>query len=422
MDLIGVARVALPVHEGMDMTGFIARHPTSATGSMHPLYCSCLFVRQNRRTWVLFSMDILGLDADFAESCTRSIATALRTSPNNITLCATHTHSGPSTQHLQGCGAPSAAFMHALSSLLVDCAVRAKRNSRPAKLLAYEGKTTIGKNRVSGVKDPSKLSYVDSTLGVLRAVDCDDNILATLVYAHCHPLCFGSENRLFSRDFIEYTEQALGDCGIFFYLNGNAGDISPVLQGGMEAAQQTGRQLAHDIQKAFSHKPKRITGSLAVSTSYIRLPLEKVATYPPCWSNLRDGYTQERVQKPPEQDRFIRAYEDWANRIYQQALRSAIPKNVKTRLQVIQIGDLTLCFHPLELFHDVGKRISQKQHQAWVIGYAPGGQGYLASSIQREISGYEVKASHVYYGLPSAYQPRAEEVLVNAFGRMNHVD
>ena len=79
---------------------------------------------------------------------------------------------------------------------------------------------------------------------------------------------------------------------------------------------------------------------------------------------------------------------------------------VSVPVSVVQIGDFTWITLPVELFHEIGKRIKASCHSkfAFIVTYCNGHLGYLPTQKAFAEGGYEPAGSH--------FDPISEQVLV----------
>lgn len=154
---------------------------------------------------VIVVCDLLGLGINFSNEVKMLVGKALKVPSDNVILTCTHTHSGPASMHLRGCGNVDSDWLETLKPLIVNCTNEACDNLKECKLSYGTGECDIGYNRV--LNDFSK-NYRDPQVGILKIrSDADEKGNAVFVNYGCHAVTLGAENHLYSRDYPFYMEE-----------------------------------------------------------------------------------------------------------------------------------------------------------------------------------------------------------------------
>ena len=149
----GVARANITPAVGVDLVGFAGRGPSVGIGD--DLFATALVIDDGRETVAIFHLDLIGIDATWTQAASELIAKKGRLPAQNVVLCSTHTHYGPT---VRAYGAdpnemPEAAYMAELKFKLAGALQEARSNMGP--VIASVGRTTsdIGINRREKLPD-----------------------------------------------------------------------------------------------------------------------------------------------------------------------------------------------------------------------------------------------------------------------------
>ena len=181
--------------------------------------------------------------------------------PEELMLCLSHTHAGPSIcsgEVNKENGGDIVSFLNEVQDLAVRTVRNALLKGQPSTLTWSYGKCSLAKNRdlpeVHGKRiltgfNPSIIA--DDTLLVGRITDEENDIKAIVVNYACHPTTLGWKNRLISSDYVgamrSLVEKEISAPCIF--LQGASGELAPAQQYTDEVrlAEKNGRQLGYSV-------------------------------------------------------------------------------------------------------------------------------------------------------------------------------
>jgi hypothetical protein len=181
----------------------------------------------------------------------------LRLSEQNLMVCASHTHSGPSTSSEEADkpgGHLIKPYLEALSEKLMLAAHEAKDHAAEAIITWRYGRCSLAQNRDFPDPDADRIlcgyypdGPADDTLLVGRVSDLDRKPLATIINYACHPTTLAWENRLISPDYVGAMREIVeghSQCPCLF-LQGASGELAgrESHQGDTEVADKNGREL-----------------------------------------------------------------------------------------------------------------------------------------------------------------------------------
>ena len=269
------------------------------------LTARALFLEGGGTSAAIVALDLIGVSAAFAMQCRQQAASAISKAgftANNVLVCCTHTHTGPSTHDdMIGFGSASSAYMASVLAAVVSAVAEAASAAQPAALFhARTPPLSLAVNRrerlasLPDVEPAPKRSKQKkamwfevagaTTLGereegptvpcadVLQFVAAGDGsggegeggggggggaTIATLFSYACHPVCCGKdfENGAQHADYVDsarcHVEKATGAAAVF--VTGAAGDLNPRGRrgGGRPAAEGLGKELGQAVVAAL---------------------------------------------------------------------------------------------------------------------------------------------------------------------------
>ncbi len=376
----------------------------------------------NGPTFVLASLDSMGLPAAFGREIAARVAEAHGVPRARFALCVTHTHSAP---HLET-GGPSlfatpltdaerthsAAHTRAVADGVLQAVGAAIADLRPARLTAGTGEVGFAVNRRRlrngkwvgfGVQPDAP---VDHTLPVLRIAGADGAVRGVLFNYACHATTLtGGTNRV-TGDWpglacaqIEAAHPgAVALCTI-----GTGADANPHPRGRTEHALSHAKAVAAEVATVLARPMRPVTTAPTAAYGTAPLPFDP---YPPeALARMRD-----------DGDRFERQY---AAIQFARREDGPPPAEYAASVQVWRFGDdLTMIFLGGEVVVDYGLRIKRELAPSagggpvWVTAYANDMFAYVPSDRLLAEGGYEAAGAMVFYLHPGPFQTGTEAILI----------
>jgi len=359
---------------------------------------------------MLIVCEILGFDPDYSKITEYKISRAINIPKSNIILTSIHTHAGPASGTLYGCGSAEQSWLLETQNDLIDLAKKAVCNTFEGFFEYSTGECEIGMNRIlMAYKDPNYMDVIDKEVGVIKIFETGtDKLKSVIINYACHPVTLDSRNYSYSADYPYYTKSKLnevyGDDVAVIFTQGCCGDIDPRYRFSFEATEKAGNLLADSVL-ASKYELKNDDINIKCYSKELTIPLvpdytlegfmqikkdslaecKKIidANYKPHFASL-----QVEAVKVVWADNFIKAYE------------SGNPMTeIHPVIKVWKLGDLNIVALPFETFHDLGFRIKEifGTGKTVVMGYSSGVFGYLPYGELYDKSIYE-KIAHRYYG------------------------
>lgn len=269
---VGAAAVDVTPEPGCFLAGFGQNRV--ATDAHDPLWARAIAIVTGEQRVVIVAVDCIGLQSPETRRIADSI---LPGRPDQVVVCATHTHSGPDTIGLWGPDEDTRGVAPAVLEQLVSGAIEAGQHAlaarRPAELVcaacAAPPRTAVN------LREPD---VIDDQISILRAFDLTSGEpLATLVNWACHPETLQRHNHSLSSDFataLREVSEAGG--GTTVYVNGALGAMVTTASAAdtyAEAA-RIGTAVGDAVNLAVRTSHTRLTsGQLKLASQEVRLPL-----------------------------------------------------------------------------------------------------------------------------------------------------
>jgi len=418
------------------------REDSRSRGVHDELRANFAYVETGKQRHLFIGLDLLGLKRREADAIKQRVQTNCGIAPEQITIFATHTHSGPNTleifrsfltgEDLAACGHYCAWLVEQVSAVvpeLVDSAA--------------ESQMAIGNDVVEGYSFNRRVILNDGTLKMVfeeydrtqiarlagpngnpvmhlfAFADFEDRVKGVIVNFTSHPAIVCGEDWLYTRDYVHSLTVALqrryGPELVVLYANGAQGNqvasdpYGPFVTGFAEA-DRVGKGLAEGairiIDRMLLRRVFRRETELSAATARLTLPIRRI---------------------PPEDRERARAIMRGAAggtgaqlhgldpRVEAESILEMADQSIEsdeTLIQAIRLGDTLILTFPGEVFleHAQDALRGLPFESATVFGLANDYVGYIPTRDAFSEGGYEVKTSFV----SSRFDPSAGERLVSA--------
>ncbi len=345
---------------------FIARRNR---GVHDPLYCRCASFSDGRTRILIISNDLVTMDPERAWEVRGKIASSGQIPAENIMLCGSHTHAGPTISQGIGWGEVDPVFVSNWQDTACRTALAAIADETPAALACGAAALTgkLGYNRVwpDGPTDP------EIRWAAFRAAD---GVVKLLLHNHAmHGVVFGRSMKQVSADWPGAVNGALIErqyAQHVVFLQGAAGDINSGPPCCLSLADGE-KELARIADIYLESLKAGMSVGAGVAAVPVRALLKKVKlpSDPASPSELRETAAKLRTRELPDADNRV---DYQANRLEEMALMAerGADLSVTTDLQVLRIGELLIHAVGGEPFNELGREI---------LEHSPGRQAMLAS-------------------------------------------
>jgi neutral ceramidase len=416
----GAAKIIITPPRLMWMSGYGSRDKP-AEGKLTDLWAKALILEdgQGRRA-ALVTLDLVGIDRKLAQRVCVDLKNKFGLDRPRIILSTSHTHTGPVVgENLKAMYSLDAAeqrhvdeytgFLHAR---IIQVVGDASQKLGPAHLTWNTGSAGFAVNRRNNVEaDVPRLRAahqlkgpVDDDVPVLAVRDHKGRLQAIVFGYACHATVLSFYR--WSGDYpgfaqIELEKSHRGAIAMFWA--GCGADQNPLPRRTVALAQKYGSELARAVDAVLDGPMQSVGDNLNASYSEIDLPFADLPT------------REQIVRDAGSKNRFIasRARLLLATMQKQGSLRDTYPYPV----QVWRLGkDLNWIVLGGEVVVDYALRLKKEiaPGKTWVMSYANDVMAYIPSLRVLKEGGYEGGGAMLYYGLPTAWGPRVEELIVAA--------
>lgn len=387
---LGTARRCITPRVGVELSGFMARVQPSL-GVHDDLYARALYLQEDDEVFLWIHADLIAFEQRWVGVLRRRICRQLGLAAEQVTISATHTHSGPATVFLRGCGAVDEKYMDGLADDLYAVAKEAWADLRESRLWFAEGRCALARDR----RAASALSHVDHRLPVLAFVDSEGRYRAVIANYAMHNVAMSAENRLISGDMAgaaaRYVRAGLPGAPLVLMTNGACGNVDPPsLSAEPAVMQQFGGELGQRVIDAC-RQARPCASRLRSRMMTLELPLA-IQTE----EEIEEGYVRLRARFS-DQPKWRRALRDWRAAALE-ALAEGLEEMVPSTLQMVRVGPVSLVAMGAEVFSRMGDELRRVSGpRTYVVGYANGDLGYLPYREIYAEGGYEVDQAYRLY-------------------------
>ena len=409
----GVARVVITPDQPVWMAGYASR-TRPAEGKLHDLWAKALFLEDARGNQsLLVTMDLCSLSKPVADQVKAGIRQKLGLDDADVILSWTHTHSGPVvTDALKDVYPLDEAeklkidrYSESLVRMVVDLAVKARQDLKPASLSSGNGVVRFQVNRRSNrealvpglheLKGPH-----DPAVPVLKVADANGAIKAVLFGYACHSTTL--DGYQWSGDYpgfaqLELESRFKGINAMFF--QGGGADQNPMPRRSIPLARQYGRELAAVVERVLEEGLQPLDAELSTAFAITELQMED----PPGKSEL------EELQKTLKGHEQRWAASQLAMLAKGEKRAASYPYPVQMwrlgKQMLFVLGGEVLVDYSLQLKRIFGRDI-------FVMGYANDGVAYIPSEAAFMDGGYEVLGSPRVYGMAAPWKPGLQSQII----------
>ncbi len=401
----GVARCNITPGVGIDLCGFAGRGVSVGVGD--DLYATALVLDDGRERVAILHVDLIGVEGPWAEMACRLIARQGLLPAENVLLCCTHTHYGPTT-HVHGkdpATSAESAYMAELKFKLAGAVEEARRKLGPVVASVGRSTSDIGVNRRERLPDGRIIlgqnpeGPIDREVIVVRLDRSNGEPLACLLNFAAHPVSQGGRARLISADFPgparEVVEKLTG--ATCLYLQGACGNInSAIMREGLDTPRTLGKRLGAAAVQAYETAQPAALAPLGLATEPVALPAKSFSTLQEARRAVAEleaelaALTESRAHRSSifwTNLRLTRARECLAS------VQTGKPlPTVPGAVWAVAMGEIGLATGPGEIFCEIGlavKRDSPLPHTMYVSN-TNGSVGYVPVPEAYPEGGYEV--------------------------------
>lgn len=450
---IGISDITPDV--GMFLSGFIFRENKPSSHIDDHLNVQALVMCQGGEPFFLISYELLAL-SEFLE---QKILTALESAPvvdfskERCVLLATHTHSAPPTNPLEGESGVDPSYAQLLCNQTIDSVQQAIKSMTPVTLhyhslripgLTYNRRAVLTDGQVSMALKPDApvlmRGPVDDHLTVLIWRDRNGKNIAAALHFACHGDAVCTQG--IGGDVPGELSRRLGSIlkAPCLFLQGAAGDINPST---VAASRTEMLSLSEQFMKNLVDLPERLqplsctplrTTSTTLPLKYQPLPERSIVERkiknfnriahgdidaPDIQETLHSLGNILNIKPGERPDPIKAAYAARAMANAQLRVLEAINSgkslpDCPLRISLLRMGQIIFAFVAAELFSITGFRIRAlaNEHALLPVTYAAPIVGYVPDQVAMNQGGYEVDDAWQFYRHPAPFIVETEQLIV----------
>jgi hypothetical protein len=418
----GTSKVAITPKQPMWMSGYAARTKPSE-GSVHDLWAKALAIKDpGGRAALLVTLDVVGIDRESSNRIRDALERHHGLGRDRIVLACSHTHCGPvvgsnlltmyKIDELER--RRIAEYTRWLETAVVKVAAEALGHLVDARLSWANGRCNFAVNRRANREaDVPKLRERlalqgpdDHDVPVLRVSRTDGSLISVVFGYACH--CTVLDFNKFCGDYAGFAQDEIesrhpGASAMF--VAGCGADQNPIPRRSLELARRYGKQLAEDVDVVLSGPMRPIERDIATAYEEIPLAFDQIPTREQLAQDTRasDFYVASRAR----------------HLLGLMSSRGRLEPTYPYPIEVWRLDGLTWIFLGGEVVVDYSLRIKRNlgSSHTWVSAYCNDVMAYIPSRRVLKEGGYEGATAMIYYGQPSPWAERVEELIIQAVRR-----
>lgn len=404
---VGIARRDISPPLGTALFGY----PQERVGNViaDALNATALVLQSEKCRAAIISLDVAQIDESDVAAIRRDVSDATGIEARNITICATHTHSGPTTIGVWGWGEKNGAYLDSICPRITLAVVKAQNTLQRCRVGFGKTSSDIGINRREVLLDGSigggqqnQWGPRDRDLTVVRfqtlGKSSTPSTLATLVHLSAHPTSRGLEPSI-SRDWpgvmMDRLENLTGAPVLF--LNGAFGDVGPrttcggYVGDGAPAAAEVGLRAAADAIIAWRNIKEFRDVALQTNTEILQLPNAPLPSQ-------KDAEREIAARADDENARGSAASEWHFWHAVLAAHDAPLQATRDWQQTITRIGPLAIVPFAGEIFSEIALRIKHHSPFQYTLcaGTSNGSHGYYVTRDARARGGYEAWVARAY--------------------------
>ncbi len=385
----GIKEIPSPV--GTELCGYGYYLERVCDASLDPLHVRCVALASGETKSLVFSADLIGLSEELHQQIRCSVSEKLGYSGREVMILCTHTHTGPATNDLEGCGVMNEDYNSRIPAVFLAAAEQAVADLA----LAEEMEECCQPIEPVGFNRNFQNGPHDAVVRGVRIRRAGRPPIAIISYP-CHPVILGA-SRQSSADFPGAVCRIGEENGMkTILLNGCCGDINPL------------RRLASgdDSRKLLEDSGRKIfDGFLQGVRSSDNMEL-KNAEFNPVLPLMAMG--KDEVDAIAKLGSNARVAEIWR----QDMLANPRGETDDIMVRCVRIGAMIFCSLPFETFTAVGDIVRQAYpgKNIAVLGCADHNRSYLPVITPEWRRSYPVVSAAMLYGYPIIASDAVESI------------
>ncbi len=397
---VGKAIITPPI--GTVLYGYAPGRPAQSVGD--DLEAVAILLKSNEGSALLITCTICSLNPEFSAELRAIAGEAAGIPASNVTVCCTHTHSGPNISLKSGWGEVDYAYYeNILKPGIREAAAKARQTLVPATMGIGEINSDVGMNRRQINEDGSiKLGQNpwgirDPRMTVISFRGDDGKTVANMIHYGCHGTA-SAANPEITRDWAGVmTDMLEAESGaITGFYNGFEGDQGPNLPNGRttgnyKLALQLGGKAGVDAVRAWKSIKEYRDQPVGTLHGTVRVPFEPLAPKELAEQKLAELGTLEQIYA---EERYpdVNDYIHWNNVLAEYASGKPFKTHFTYDQCITTIGPVAIVPSPFEAFSEIGLRIRAHSPYPYTLNLCNthGCYAYLPTKNDIPSGGYEI--------------------------------
>ena len=398
----GAGKVTITPPIGTVLYGYAPGRPAQSVGD--DLEAIAILLKSDEGNALLITCAICSLTSEFSNELRGIAGEAAGIPAENVTICCTHTHSGPNVSYKSGWGEVDYTYYEdILKPGIREVAARAKAALVPATMGIGEINTDICMNRRQINEDGSirlgqnPWGIRDPRMTVISFCDTDGKTVANLIHYGGHGTA-SAANPEITRDWPGVmTDMLEAESGaITGFYNGFEGDQGPNLPNGRttgnyKLALQLGGKAGMEAIRAWKSIKEYRDQPVGVLHGTITVPYEPLATKELAQQKLADLGTLEQIYAEKRYPQ-VNDYIHWTKVLAEYESGEPFKTHFTFEQNITTIGPVAILPCPFEAFAEIGLRIRAHSPYPYTLNLCNthGCYAYLPTKNDIPSGGYEV--------------------------------
>lgn len=366
---------------------------------------TAVFSADHTEFFAIVVMDILGVNAEIYTLLTDYIYLITGLDRQHVSICGTHTHSGPAGGMIDGLPINHDYWCHTAQI----CADTIREAMQGACVCTC--RTAISDRKLLLSVNRRGRPFIDRRIKTVVFTGTDGRMRGVIATACCHPVINTSLEMTADYPAV-LTRRALEEYGVpFLFLQGSAGDINPhpdIMADPERGMELLGNELADGIFSSAAKAGRSFDiPSVRSVFCYEKIPMKPFPDPDHAEKNLRDSVDQYTKLPWSLEKHYALRQLEWHRLIRQKAASGESP-DLSLPFQVFSVSEhILFVFLPFEVMTATAQKLETfftglgyQPENIFIISCSNSVSGYLVPVEEFAVGGYEVSGVAKWYGLP----------------------
>ena len=371
----GVGTRAITPPLGVELYRYEPNTPRKSRSARRAMLAHAVVIESGSTRVAIIAADLFSVSRELTEATQALLLEMTDIPPENVILCATHTHSAPETVSRIGGATLDSLYLQMLPRLFASSVMEAI--DKLEEVNAYVGQATLNGLGVNRLQEDG---YVDTAVQTLEFMgEGSDYVLFNF---GCKPTSTPIDDLEIDPDFPHRARAILeAEYDTAVFLQGSCGDVNSVYAHNWETA-RCGQMLAGATLISVGQS-ELIDGNATLDCyqKTVQLPVVQHDTE----DLMRHRDDMRLLVKAAPDHPFSEMLQKSSDEIYATAiarLEQSVSLTRACSVRIIRLGDVAIVAHPFKLFAEVALDIKRRSpfRQTFLVGLANDYLGYLTTS------------------------------------------